>query len=526
MPRHSPRHRTCAFCLGTALLSFSSGLRADWKADVGYTALQQELGAALPNGSGLGISQVETQLANGEYSPVAGSSGQSVPGAAEFAGRTFLIKSTTTGISGHALDVGRQCYGLDFGGRSGFATGLATLDVYKATDWLGTGFLNNSGLAAPKTETRVLQNHSWIQPHDPSRVSSFNSALQRLDFAARVSNFLCVAGVNNGDSTEIPPLLATAYNVVSVGLSTGGHSHGFTRAEYDGGGRIKPEIVAPLDFTSFSTAAVSGAAAMLRQAAATPNAQKAETLKAVLLAGATKEEFPNWARTATRPLDLIFGAGELHVANSYHILAGGEQAADSGIPLPREGWDYHSLAATGASADYLLEVPPGFIARELSAMLCWNRIVIDDSRPFFTPVAQVPNMSLRVHRLPDAPGTLLDSSDSPVDNLEHVWLRGLGEGAYRLRVTSDTAASYSLAWRMELVPADAMVRIQPAAAPGGMRLDFSLLVPGRTYTVLASPDLAVWNVAHAFVAPAPSHQWTPAEPAGPRVYYRLSWTLP
>ena len=101
-------------------------------------------------------------------------------------------------------------------------------------------------------------------------------------------------------------------------------------------------------WTSFSTAMVSSAVVLLRQAANLQGgaAVRPETLKAVLLAGATKEEFPGWSHTVTTPLDPVFGAGELEISNSWFILAGQGQAANLTTPRPDFAWSSTTLTTT------------------------------------------------------------------------------------------------------------------------------------------------------------------------------------
>jgi len=68
---------------------------------------------------------------------------------------------------------------------------------------------------------------------------------QRLDYAIVRDGFTAVVGVNNGDSTTLPELLSQSYNTISVGRSDGKHGHGLT--VLDGQGRIKPELVVPVN---------------------------------------------------------------------------------------------------------------------------------------------------------------------------------------------------------------------------------------------------------------------------------------
>ena len=126
---------------------------------------------------------------------------------------------------------------------------------------------------------------------------------------------------------------AHIYNGISVGVSDGTHRYGTTT--YDGAGRTKPEIVAPggipgsnpaTQYTSFATPIVTAAAALLIDAAGSNAAAKDQlSLKAILLAGADKSISANWDQTPTRPIDDVYGAGELDIYQSYFIQQGGQQ---------------------------------------------------------------------------------------------------------------------------------------------------------------------------------------------------------
>ena len=84
---------------GMLVMGWSGSAAADWKSDIGYTALQAELGANMPTGAGVQVTQVEASL------------GMPDPSNAEFAGKTFTQKSSGLSISGHATTVGQYFYG-------------------------------------------------------------------------------------------------------------------------------------------------------------------------------------------------------------------------------------------------------------------------------------------------------------------------------------------------------------------------------------------------------------------------------
>ena len=504
--------------------------RADYFDDTGYRALATELGAGLPDGTGVEVTQVE--FGNPEYLPQAGSG--SFPGSGSyFAGKTFNAQSGASGASGHAFDVSAHFFSLNanpLAGRASFTPGITTIDLYRvdseggSTSWTSEAWLKPGTFRAPLTEDRAIQNHSWISPGSSGSAVEDNDSLRRFDFAIRRDGFLAVTGVNNGTST-VPALMASAYNNLAVGLSSGAHSTGGVASWLDGPGRQKPEIVAPLDYTSFSTALVSSAGALLRQAANSQggNAVLPETLKAILLAGATKEEFPGWSRTPTAPLDPVFGAGELQIRNSWHILTGLQQSANLAAPRPDFAWSMVTLT-TSTTADYLLRVPVGAMGEALSVTAVWNRI-INDAGPgnsFVMSVVPLADYQLKLTRVP-ATGmeVMVDESISTAENVEHLYQRNLPSGTYRIRLSlaSGSAVPAALAWRLTSVPHRPGITLTRNSSTDS--LGFTGLLTGQSYLIQGSPDLTVWSPEHAFTATGPVFSWTSSS-SGPRRFYRLA----
>ena len=101
--------------------------RADYFDDTGYRALAAELGAALPDGTGVSVTQVE--FGDPDYLPQAGSGSFAGTGS-YLAGKTFTAKSGASAASGHAFDVGAHFYSLNTNpsaGRASFAPGITTV---------------------------------------------------------------------------------------------------------------------------------------------------------------------------------------------------------------------------------------------------------------------------------------------------------------------------------------------------------------------------------------------------------------
>ena len=404
---------------------------ADYRDDIGYTKLQAELGASIPTGSGVGVSQIEApeQTVSGIYYYLPDTT------LAEFSGKTFTTLSPSGGLSGHATTVAQYFYGS----ATSVAPGVTGIHSYEANNWVGSGFLNYGTTSAPKTETQKVTNSSWIG----STGVAANDAdiLRRFDFAIQQSGFLGVVGLNNGNGGNVPALLASCYNGVSVGVTNGNHSYGTNTA--DGTGRTKPELVAPSGATSFATPMVASAAAMLRQNAPA-NAAMPVTMKAILMAGATKSQFSSWSRSSAHPLDAVYGAGQLNVYNSYHILAAGQQAASTSTAVSATGWDY--TQTTSGSRLYFFDIPAGGMS-SLSVVLTWNRTV---SGAFPSPSSSLANLTLNLYSATDfTVGAWVDSSASSVDNVEHVYERTLAPGRYVIEVIGATPTPdipYGLAW--------------------------------------------------------------------------------
>jgi len=400
------------------------------QAAVGFDDLQAAIGSDLEDGTGVTSAQVEASSGDAYASSPANPAFQSTV----FADGT----GTNVGSTGHATTVGIRMYGS-----GSIASGLGRTDnpvtSFSAVDFLVTQSNVNSG-SDPEPFNFDVANHSYIlnQPVGLSDAQATN-LLQRLDFMADEGESTMCVGVNNGSGNILPEFLAYMHNAISVGVTDGGHSSGTTQTA-----------------TSFATPLVTSSAAILHEAGSGTDATRTETIRALLLSGATKDEADfegEWDRTTTRPLDEIYGAGELNIFNSYMSLKGGEFNGSTVDPVNAvglNGWDYESQISSGNALFYEFEVAQGTQLDELSIVLCWNMEIIDQS-PFgflFSPVENLGNLSLDFYDSSGSfLGSLLDESKSPVDNVEHIYLKDLPAGTYHLRVSSDTNRDFGLAWR-------------------------------------------------------------------------------
>lgn len=469
---------------------------AAWRESIGATRLSATF-TNVPNAVGV-LSLVESEGNGGNFLP-------DVTNPA-FAGTTILNRSSApaTGTDDHATVVG----GLFFGDFVSLLGATETVHAYQASYWLEADFLGFLTTVEPRVEVAAVQNHSWAVAGalNAAWVREIN---QRLDFAIERDGFVSVAGMDNGWTFFLPELLVQAYNHITVGISTGAHSAGFT--SYDGAGRIKPDLVAPDFFASYATPKVSTAAGVLvARAKQAPHlvsgADVPRLVKALLLAGATKEEFPGWARTVARPLDTRYGAGELNLLWSYRILESGRAWAAEwmagDMPLPEIGWATDVAAAEaleggaggGGSRTYVFEIPSGSAPAPFSAVLTWHRQVVDGAPgPAWTPEAlPLVDLGLRLHAV-DAngavPGALIDQSASPVDNVEHVYVPALAPGRYALVVVVPNEAEpteYALAWRS--TPSVTVAASRPEAREqGAVAGEFTFTRTGSLATPLRVP---------------------------------------
>ncbi|QEG33540.1 PEP-CTERM sorting domain-containing protein [Bythopirellula goksoeyrii] len=425
----------CLVCLNL------SNTFADWKDDIGYTQLWSMVGSSLPNGNGVPISIVEAGSGTpSKYFPDTTNDDFQADDDPLTSSVNFIDGSgmQSNGISNHATNSVSRPF---IGNTSSVAPGANEVTVYEANHYLSS-ILRATGGAAPVSQPYRVQNFSWIGSYEND--SHDTSALRRFDFVIERDNITAMVGLNNG-ITSMPRLFAQSYNSIAVGRSDGQHSTGLTDFSNYGPGRSKPDIVAPRGTTSASTATMSSVATFLHSAVAGTDAAKSETMKAILMAGAIKDSphfTSTWTHTPTQPLDDIFGAGEVNAYNSYLITQGGRFTGDAEVPTPvaSHGWDYQTITGgSGNELEYLFSVPVGSTATELSILLDWN---IDIPSGFNSQT--LANFSLD---LKDSSGQSIQTSNSAVDNVEHLYLTNLGPGEYTLSVASNMTHDFGLAWR-------------------------------------------------------------------------------
>jgi Flp pilus assembly protein TadG len=455
-----------ALLIGFLTPSAEAQLTAQQKADIGFTSLQQRLGAAMPTGANLSVRVVEAPDGSGNYGPNTAD--------AQLSGKTFEYLSGATGTLGHATTVSRYLFGSQsLAPAIGNTAQGQTAAFSEANNWLGTGYLRPAANQLPLIETRALVNHSWVGTTGDT--TSDTELLRRADYAVQRDGTIATYALNNGSNTTIPSLLASTYNGIVVGRSDGGHSRGTTTI--NGSGRVKPDIVVPTNATSWATPTVSSAAGLLVETArvgAFTNGDRPQVVKSLLMAGATKagDTVPgswNWSNSQTQPLDSIYGAGQLNIENAYDILTAGRFAASGSALAGDTGWDF-GTASSILPQRYFFDVIAG---GDLTASLNWQiTVTATQGGPpvrnysFSTSLA---NLDLRLYSASGFTlGSLVKASLSTVDNTELIWATGLAPGRYALEVSSGTNnVDYGLAWTV-VVPEPGTWLLLAVAVAGGV----------------------------------------------------------
>ncbi len=406
-------------------------------AQVGIDALALELGISTPLGRNIIVAHVEGNL--GDYMPNAGDPGYEP---------TLLIPRTgPSKANGHTQATASIIYG-----RNGLAPSVAEAHFFASNHWLTFGCLNAGTLNPPEPGNARISTHSWIGSISPISIE----VLRRLDYMIDTHDVLAVVGVNNGNTSEVPALLGSGYNVIAIGHPQGNSSGGYTRLE--GIGRCKPDLVAPGGLTSFTTPVVTAVVARLLEAADrrndAPMARKSEVIRALLLAGASKPQ--GWKQETGKPLDQHLGAGMVRLDQSYRILMDGPM--DAG-PVPPRGWSFHNLqpGKSSVSFDVQLLSPAG----EVSIIAAWNRRidgrVIDDlftGQKRWSDAPRLGQFDLILKRVrSDGQTEVVMDSTSSIDNVQHVYRPFLAPGKYRIHLVRKDALNESyevaLAWRIE-----------------------------------------------------------------------------
>ena len=461
-------YRSILTSLVTLTLAFAA--HASIKSDIGYTELKAEFGDALPDGSNLTVMQVEATDSAGYWA---------VSKSGELSSRNITFPLATkqpTSYSAHAKLVATNLTGTS----TSILPTLANLQVASIGTY-NTYSLRMAAMESPRAVFWDVENHSLS-----SSVTMDNlNALQLLDYRINRDLVTVVVALGNGTG-PVPPLWGNCYNTITCGTATGLHSRGGTKL--DGSGRMKPDLVGPVAYTSYATPVVSSAAGLLiaetKRTASLAVAKDPRTIKALLMAGATKERFPSWSQTSAQPLDPVYGAGQVNINNSYRMLIAGRQSTGAAWRSVK-GWD---LSQSGSSAVYYFQVPAGQTVK-FSTVLAWHRILTtSDSYWSFTGTPADLNLRLRNSTNSFALGTVVAESTSALDNVEHIYHAALPSGYYALEVSGPAGTTYGIAWNAVSATTSTPVVVAPAittqpialAVTEGQAAKFSVTASGST----------------------------------------------
>ncbi|MCW8831249.1 MAG: hypothetical protein OQK32_06995 [Gammaproteobacteria bacterium] len=448
---------------------FTAKAQAAFLDDIGFTDLKLKLGTGLPDGSSVAVTQTEA--------PDDATTPSWVPDitSGQFASKVFYDRTPgSDGISSHATSVAMRFYGSTVS----VVSAVGIIDLYEAGNWVGSGFLN-AGAPGPidnsiEISATRLANLSW-----EANWTTWNpEVLRRIDFLAEVDDYIQVVGV--GTNTITSPVPSNSFNAIVSGISAGTGVTGTaaTDATYVSG-RAKPDLVEPESSGSASAARTSSAAVLLmdyahenpslshgstnnRNGDTIYNAEMSETIKALLMAGADREtagntnavditDYRSLGNQTSNGLDTRFGAGQVNLYNSYHLLAAGEQDSveDGGVAFTHVGFDYDSsfggLNSSNTTATYSFTTS-AISGQKLKAALVWNLDVLTTATDNFY------DLDLQLIDVTGG-GTEVVISNSNIDNTENLWVDLLSDRNYQLKVIkgagqADFDWDYALAWQL------------------------------------------------------------------------------
>lgn len=433
-----------------------------------------------------------------------------------------VFPNSIGGESGHADSVGGNFYGV----ANGVATNVSHVDNYEATH-----FYYNivSATPSPPSIPAPIVNQSFIIPDAFIPEATVNQNYD--NYAAQRSTLFISAAGNSG----APSAPATAYNSIGVGVYGASSSTGPTSD-----GRCKPDITAPSGATSFSTPCVSGAAAVLLQAARRgdggagniSSATNFLTLKTLLLNGAVKPA--DWTNSATQPFDYRYGAGILNAANSWRQLAAGRYtfidatAVGSGNPHPPgantnniaslTGWNYAAITPPGPLFNrdeihhyYFNLAPTNARPFTLTATLAWNRQNGQNA---------INGLSLFLYNI--ATGSLVASSESTVDNVQHIYIPSLPPGRYDLQVEKIIANSVTTSETYALAFEFFNIQTAITRTNGGVTISWPAFPAGFTLQSAASLAAPIsWTPATATPTFSSNQNLLTLPPTNTARYFRL-----
>ena len=370
-----------------------------------------------------------------------------------------------------------------------------------------------------------------------------------LEAMAERQGLLVVASIGNGTEALHPPLYpGAAANLLGVGVVDSVNSRdpaasmayfSLAHPEHSSCGptsdnRSKPDIVAPGNclvasptdpngyelagnWSSFATPVVAGISGLLIQKAKQDPALGLATLpeagpcvmKAVLMNSAVK--LPYWHKGQvtleddhTVPLDYAQGAGLVDAVGAYGQLTAGR--FQPGWVKPA-GWDVNRVNKTTRRAQvYRIDVPNP-ADQVITATVVWNRHY-QPSYPFDRLTEFSTDLRLELWAVDPANAQrdyLLDYSDSPADNVEHIYCRANPQyRTYQVVVLWNDLSdprqaaaeeSYGLAWNVAAQVQDNSIFWLDLNGDGVVNeLDYAMLIQNRGKALQSSSRYAIGDI--------------------------------
>lgn len=346
---------------------------------------------------------------------------------------------------------------------------------------------------------------SFGQPFEDWWTRVFESLIDR-------DGLVVVASIGNGSNASDPPFYPGAGpNAIGVGVVSSVNAKdpatklahfalAYPEQSSSGptdDGRCKPDLIAPGNclvaetngrqdyamsgsWSSFSTPVTAGVVGLLVQTARqdrrlggilSPNGGNC-AVKAILMSSATKLPYWHKGRVGGEdddevPLDHVQGAGMVNALGAHRLLTAG-RVRPGGIATI--GWDLNELDRTTTFQQVYRMVVDEPADKVLTVTLAWNRHY-EQKYPFKRIGDRDSDLRLDVLAIDpqDSSKDRVFSSDSKVDNVEHIWVETSPEYAlYEIvvsysdpdaGVSSDIPERYGVAWELsDKVPDDSILK--------------------------------------------------------------------
>jgi hypothetical protein len=287
--------------------------------------------------------------------------------------------------------------------------------------------------------------------------------------------------------------------------------------------RVSSAVALLID-TAHSVPSLSNGSTTNRNGDVIYNGERSEVVKAALLAGAdrvsrntTDDDITDYrvniADQTDNGLDRRYGAGQLNIYHSHHIIAAGEQDSDQDDhgggtgQISVYGYDYDPAfgGQTGSNSEASYFFSTGVDEIEFTAALVWNIAIDPGPSSGFGQSAVLYDLDLELYEAVD-PGNSstwisIGESKSTSENTENIWVLLLPGKNYALQVTVGAGqaafnSDYGLAWQLKAVIDAPNVIGQPQATAEANIIAAGLVVGTTAFVV--DDTVGIGNVTSQF----------------------------